>query len=291
MEDSNETLSTLCARVRDHLRGDVKRLEKYQWFGPMQPRMYDILKRSIVVRQWEACEAIQALIESGHGAMCCTLLRPAYEELLWLLYLERNKEFAAKLTVCLGKKEISDAHKIQKKYLGSSTLQKLGFSNKKVQSLDRMRKPTYRDLDAIGEQLGWKLNEGQKIPSVSYIAKQVGKDKEYQYFYQATSRSVHFSVHELQRRVWGKPNSVKIGSNTFQHFWSDFGSYWSTKILLETMMASGALTELFDDNGNSSDGFLEDLYRLRSVHILTASELDWWESPQKRSPSKFGGTL
>lgn len=283
------SLGDLCRKVRDRLRPDVRQLKDYTWFGSLEPRFYDVIKRSIVVRQWEACEAIQSLIENGHGAMGCTLLRPSYEELLWILYFEKNKEVAPRLALCLARKEVSDSHKAQKSYLGENGIKSIGFRQKKIRSLDSMRKPTYRELQEIGAKLGWK--DGQTTPSVAFIAKQVGREREYNYLYQGTSRSVHFSAHELQRRVWGEHGKVKIGSNTFERYWADFSAYWSTKILLETMVATGFTDRLSHLSENDMKEFLKDLHKLRAVQILTATELVSWQVPSSEKKNALGAKL
>ena len=53
----------------------------------VKAKYYEIVQRAALVRQREALDAVVTLCETGHSAFAVCLLRPAYEELLWLEFL------------------------------------------------------------------------------------------------------------------------------------------------------------------------------------------------------------
>ena len=111
-----------------------------------------------------------------------------------------------------------------------------------------------------------------------FLSKKVGREEDYKYLYHATSRFVHFSAHEIYRRVWGGKGEVTIGSQSFSKFWEDFATSWGVYILLETLHQCG---DLFDDDVvDMGDNELERMIKLveefRVVPIITASELESW---------------
>ncbi|WP_146636310.1 DUF5677 domain-containing protein [Nioella nitratireducens] len=278
LTDRPSDLKELCERIQGRLQPDISELRTYNWVGSTETKRFEFIRRAAVVRQAEACSAIHTLVSSGNGAMGVVFLRPAYEELLWIEYLQKNSEIAPKLASMLTIKELSEAHHAQRTYLGQKGIQRLGFSRKLSRRLDAMKESQDKELKEIGKTLGWR--QGASQPSMAFVARQVGREKEYNYIYQGTSRAVHFSPHELQRRVWGKFGEVSISSSSFDRYWSDFSLYWSTRILFETMIFSGFTKKLEEAQPASGEDFHKELKALRPVPILTAGELEAWDEPR-----------
>jgi len=87
-------------------------------------------------------------------------------------------------------------------------------------------------------KLEWKLKNGQDRPSVAWIARKTNSEALYNYLYHATSRSVHFSVGEILRNVWGHFDNMAFDSTYFSKYWSAFSLYWGWKILAETFIVT-----------------------------------------------------
>jgi hypothetical protein len=88
----------------------------------------------------------------------------------------------------------------------------------------------------------------------------------YKLLYHATSRAVHFSVPELLRRIWGKPGSMKISSQTFERYWAAFSLYFES-LLQEPDIADEAVISL-----------QEAALKIKSrgaIPILTPEEVYW----------------
>ena len=91
---SNERrIEEVCDAVRDLVAPQVALLKDYSWVGSANKQTFEFVKRAAVIRQFEAANAILALVKAGHGSFGVTLLRPAYEELVWIEYLKKNDDY------------------------------------------------------------------------------------------------------------------------------------------------------------------------------------------------------
>ncbi|MER9331630.1 DUF5677 domain-containing protein [Mesorhizobium sp. M0488] len=256
------------------LAPNITAIKDYRWTGSDQDQFWEFFKRSMLVRQFEAAQAVVDWGETGHAHFGVTLLRPAYEEMLWATYLEKHSDKAPKIALLLSSRETSETLEAQNQFIGAKAMQQHGFTQKYLKQRDALTRPQLAELRAIGKQLGWRNDEP---PGAAFLARQVGKEREYNFVYQATSRFVHFSGHELGRRVWGRRGSVKIGSDQFAAFWSDFALYWSFRILIET---ANVLREVFSDYeidvGSMRDGMMENIGKMYPIPIITKAELESW---------------
>lgn len=101
------------------------------------------------------------------------------------------------------------------------------------------------------------------------------------YLYHATSSYVHFSPHELLRRVWGQHGTVSVGSSRFAHHWEEFSAYWSMHTFIRILSAVDlslleGLTALSND---VNEAVLEIIAELLPVPIVTTTELEPWHEP------------
>ena len=76
-------------------------IEKYERTGQDIDQYWDFLKRGVIKRWHEALDAICNMAEIGVGHFGVTLVRPAFEELVWIEYLDKNKSKANELVVLL----------------------------------------------------------------------------------------------------------------------------------------------------------------------------------------------
>jgi hypothetical protein len=119
---------------------------------------------------------------------------------------------------------------------GDDGMKVLGFPDG---FLDKFRKASEKAkvaLVAMGAKLGWKLRKNQFVPSVRFVAEKTGNLKLYRLIYHATSRSVHFSVSELFRRAWGRPEELTISSAYMDGYWAQFSLCWSIRIFFTTFV-------------------------------------------------------
>lgn len=253
------------------LAPEVESVGNYTWTGNDDDQYWEFFKRSIIKRQFEALNAIIHLAESKQGHFGVTLLRPAYEELLWGTYLEKHKDLAPKIALLLSRKEVGDTIEAQNQFLGAKAMQAHGFTQKRIKQMKASFRPSTAELRAIGKRLGWRNDEP---PGAAALARWTGHEKEYNFIYHATSRYVHFSTHELGRRVWGHRGSVTIGSDQFSSYWSDFALYWSFRIYI---YVSTVFPDLWGSEDNPAlEGMLDVIKEMYPVPIITASELESW---------------
>ena len=69
-------------RLLDIMQPIVEPTKSHDWTGPSEDQYFAFLQRAVVVRQWEALHAINALADNQSGHFGVTFLRPAYEELV-----------------------------------------------------------------------------------------------------------------------------------------------------------------------------------------------------------------
>ncbi|MBY2983101.1 DUF5677 domain-containing protein [Rhizobium leguminosarum] len=250
---------------------DIETLRSYEWSGPEEKYVWEWLKRSILVRQFEALETIIFLAENNRGPFGVTMLRPAYEEYLWAKYLEKHETFARKISLLLLRREIDDTVDAQNVYLGAKTMQHLGFTQKRIKQMQASFRPGSTELREIGRALKWR---NEQPPGAAALARETGDEREYNFIYHATSRYVHFSTHELCRRVWGQKGKVKIGSDQFSGYWTDFALYWAFRIFIYTCREFVDIWPGEDDS--SLEALLPSIEKLSPVPIITSSELESW---------------
>jgi len=153
------------------------------------------------------------------------------------------------------------------------TMKQLGWTPSAVSNSARKLEEENAELKAIGNSLGWRKTP----PTFKWLSEKVGHADEYNYIYHATSSFVHFSPHELHRRVWGRHGHVIIGSSSFTDYWEDFAAYWSTNTFIQTVVEVGDVLS-FDDKEN--DFVLDIIKALYPVPIITTAEVQAWSEPR-----------
>jgi hypothetical protein len=234
----------------------------------------EIVRRAAIVRQREALAAIISLSESGHSAFAVCLLRPAYEELIWIEYLAQHPELANEALIMMVRIGQDQSLSAMKKYLSAEQFGKIRFRPDFVRTRLAQAKGVRESFRKFGQKLGW--NTEDQYPSVAHIAGKVGRNKEYSYIYHATSRFVHFTPHELVRRAWGNPSAITISSAHFSGYWSAFALHWGLRIYINTL---AACPDLLDFEAAPADTF-ERLLGLLAEYvppppIITPEELKW----------------
>ena len=265
-------------RLLDTMQPIVEPTKTHEWTGPSEDQSFAFLQRAVVVRQWEALHAISALADNQSGHFGVTFLRPAYEELVWLEYLLSIPDDANRLVLLLAVRAVGESVTRQENYLGATVARNIGWTRQEVAAHRCKLTEINAELRAIGQRLGWN---GPVLPSFEWLSRCVGKSDEYRYLYHATSSYVHFSPHELLRRVWGEHGTVSVGSSSFAHHWEEFSAYWSMHTFVRVLATVDP--SLLEGLGSLSDdvneAVLEIIAELREVPIVTTTELEPWLEP------------
>jgi hypothetical protein len=142
------------------------------------------------------------LVEAERAHLCVPLLRPAVEEHLWVSFLETlNSDYREEFLFAKSQVETFETLEAQWNDAGTDVMTQLGFP---MDFLDVMRAASElgtKQLKEIARRLGWNLSNNSSVPRTWFIAKQTGNETLYSLIYHATSRTVHFTVAELLRRV------------------------------------------------------------------------------------------
>lgn len=256
----------------------LNQFSSHAWSGDDREQSWEFLKRAAVKRQWEGVEAIIKMTDAGFGHFGVTLLRPAYEELIWIEYLDRNPTVTKELIALLAMHEVADSMKAQNDYFGKKGMQNYGFTQRLVKVMLARDRESEAKIRKIGQLLGWNMTRSL-LPSMNFLSRKVNREAEYKFLYHATSRFVHFSVQENFRRVWGKKGDVEIGSSTFSAYWQDFALYWGFRLFLQLVIHfSDMLTEI-NLPAEKHEEMISWLRKFPMIPILTLVELESWSGP------------
>jgi hypothetical protein len=257
----------------EFLKPMLSSVERFSYDGPESKQFWGIIKRAVIARQHEALQAIESMADAGHGFLGVTFLRPAYEELIWLEFVDGCVGDPADFAVLVSQHELADQLKTQNDYLDKRVMKEIGLSQRLGKLNDARDRETKKRIREIAHHVGWDTSRGL-YPTTFFMAKRVNRLKEFQYLYGATSRFVHFSPHELMRRAWGRPGSLKIGSSSFAKYWETFAIYWGFRIFVNLLahchdlLTADTPDEKFDEMTRWLDGF-------NPVPIITREELEW----------------
>ena len=267
-------------RLISALAPELEPLKKHEWTGPTEPEFFGLIQRAALVRQWEALHAQVALSSSGHGAFGVSLLRPSYEEMIWIEYLFTVKGSASRILRLLGAGGAAKSVTQQATYLGPSVSLRIGWVPEEVAFHAANGEAVAKELKVYKTKLGWD----RAPPTFKWVSKAAGREKEYDFLYHGTSSFVHFSTHELMRRIWGSKGKVAIGSGTFAGYWEEFACYWAARTFVNLLVA----TEVWEQDGSQEGGSSEVLdiaEKLIPVPIVTREELFAWpdgDEPQRQ---------
>ena len=271
-----------------HIRPVVEHASKAAW-SEAQGTL-TLMRRGVLRRQFDCLEAILLLVRANRGYAGVPLLRPACEEWIWVKYLNSmTEEEGEELFRCKAQREVQQALSAQNDYIGSAAMHDLGLDPYLTASQAQKTK-TDASLQALGRKLSWNSSSirDAAFPSVAFVARKAGLEREYRYLYHATSRYVHFSAAELLRRSWGKPGEVTILSDNFNQYWSAFALKWGYRIFTQTYLelnekltSDGVMDpDLQDAEGEAVVLLMKKIAEYGEVPIITAAELSWEsESP------------
>ena len=120
----------------------------------------------------------------------------------------------------------------QADHVGATIARGIGWTRAEIANHRRTLKNINKELETIDRRLRWK---GGVTPTFRWLSTRAGRSNEYGFLYHATSSYVHFSPHELLRRVWGQHGTVAVGSSRFADHWADFSTYWSMHTFVQVL--------------------------------------------------------
>ncbi len=238
-----------------------------------------VIFRAVLKRQYESLSSVVGMSSSERGYSAVSLLRPACEELIWIKYLKHvGLKDANELLRLMAVTEIGRTLEAQLEFAGREMVKSLGFTPTFLSEQSASVLEAEKRLKALHERLNWRSKKKGQIPSVFFLAKATNNLELYKFLYHATSKFVHFSVHELMRRVWGKPGALSISSDTYAKYWSAFSLRWGLHLYLETLVEALDWIEPEAGPDLSEARLMETADVIRKfglVPIITAEELRW----------------
>lgn len=182
-----------------------------------------LVLRCIARKNYESMEALMVLAKDGYSYAAMSILRSMCEDLIFskfILYLSGND--AEAYLSAIGQLEFAESSEAQRKYFRKRS--KTSNSKDAAESIEvsdylsDLKSQQSVILKDMGKRLGW----GNKAkPTVKYMAEAVDLLDVYEFYYHATSASVHTSLHLLLRMVWGDVAAGKysITNSTFEAFY------------------------------------------------------------------------
>jgi hypothetical protein len=207
----------------------------------------------VLRRQLEALEASVQLARMSLGHLAAGFIRPALDELLWMSFLkDLGGPAANKLMSAMGVWDGRRSLLAQREYVGDAVMAKLWYPIPLLEAQAAAMSTTKADLKALGKEHGWN----GLLPSAAWLADKAGLKDLTEYLHAATSRSLHFSVGEIQRQCWGEPGGIVTTMKPeFRDHVAKFALYQLPLLLIRTV---GAVMPFLAQAGITSDDAIDD---------------------------------
>jgi hypothetical protein len=233
----------------------------------------------------ESLEASVKLAQSGLGHLGAGFIRPALDELLWMSYL-KNMEHgdAQELMSVMGVWDAGRSLAAQRNYVGDAVMQILWYPLDMLDQQGAALAVTKDRLKALGKKHGWS----GLLPTAGWLAEQADLVDLTEYLHAATSRSLHFSVGEIERQCWGTPGGIITTKKPeFREYVTKFALRQLPLLLIRTvgatmpfLEAAGITSDEVDDG--EWDAVRVQLEALGNVPLVHAHE--WNLTPSGRLP-------
>lgn len=243
----------------------------------------------ILRRQFEALDATVVLARAGLGHLAVGFVRPALDELLWMLWVkDLSRDDAQGLLMAMGRFDAIRSLLAQRAHVGDDTMQQLWYPIALLDDQERQHAPVKNVLKKFQKRFNWS---GGAVPNASWVAEQSGHKDLYDYLHAATSRALHFSMGEVMRNSWGEPGGKLVTVKPeFREYRTDFALYQLPVLFLQTAIAcadffaDAGITECEDESLYEQVGSVADaLGRFGHVPLVHAHE--WNLTP--RGPLRF----
>ncbi|WP_431728880.1 DUF5677 domain-containing protein [Verrucosispora sp. TAA-831] len=219
------------------------------------PDLRRIAVNYILRRQLEALDATVVLAKVGLGHLAVGFVRPALDELLWMLWVkDLPQQDAQNLLMAMGRSDAIRSLLAQRAYVGDAGMQELWYPVTFLDAQEQQLTRVNAELAKIREQFNWS---GRPLPSARWVAKQTGHEDLYDYLHAAASRALHFSMGEVLRNGWGEPGGKLVTLQPeFREYRTNFALYQLPLLFLET---ADACQKFFEHAGvkGSEDEIVE----------------------------------
>lgn len=199
----------------------------------------------ILRRQLEALDATVVLAKAGLGHLAVGFVRPALDELLWMLWVkDLPQQDAQDLLMAMGRSDAIRSLLAQRAHVGDAVMQELWYPVAFLDAQEQQQTPVNAELTKFRKQFNWS---GRSLPNASWVAEQTGHKDLYDYLHAAASRALHFSMGEVMRNSWGEPGGKLVTLKPeFCEYRTDFALYQLPLLFLETV---SACQDFFEDAG------------------------------------------
>lgn len=233
-------------------------------------------------RQVESLQAALRLEEAGLGHLAVSFVRPAVEEVLWIVYLNKLSVDDAR-AVLIGMAADDALRSIQAElgHRGTEAMEHIGYPAAYLAALDQTQQENESHLKAVWLRLGYK----GKSPNLKWIAEQADKLSVYLHLHPASSRAVHFSAGEIFRRAWfdGETRSVRIDDPAHRGFLRDFAFDQLIRMCVFTLVEIHVETASPPEEVATADAVLSQLFKdlvlLGEVPLSTPEEMNLPQGP------------
>jgi hypothetical protein len=245
----------------------------------------ELVLRCIVRKAYESMLAILDLVRLRHSLPAMSLLRSMCEELIFAKFIKSLpyndvETFLREKSVL----ELFQGQNAQIEYFlskqSTSTSGKL-TDNKLLEKQKKLIEVSRQRLKELGKKLGWGKNAS---PTVKYMAEKTGSLEIYNFFYHAASSSVHASLHNLLRMVWGNPETgqFSITNMNYERYYRKVVIAYGAALFSEIMEA---VKDSFPDmwEGIDYETYQEKVAFIINFMppIVTKEELNWQRASNK----------
>ena len=196
----------------------------------------------ILRRQLEALDATVVLAKTGLGHLAVGFVRPALDELLWMLWVnDLAQQDAKELLMTMGHSDAIRSLVAQRAYVGDAVMQELWYPVAFLDAQEQRQGRVKDKLKQLRNRLKWS---GHPLPSARWIAEQSGHEDLYDYLHAATSRATHFSMGEVMRNAWGEPGGKLVTFKLeFRQYRTSFALDQLPVLFLKSAIACGDFLE------------------------------------------------
>jgi hypothetical protein len=236
MRDEHPDIRALAGEVKEYLREYEQlvgsRFRNIKW--QESDGFLKVIATCAFVKQHDDLSAIADLVLLERGDAAVALLRSACETYIALKYVFAlpDPKVSEIVLSSFFQTERLRSLRAQRDFVGDGMMDKEFGLSAHLADAEAAEPAATEVRKLLRQKLGWTGSS----PSVRFMAEKTGEDKRYDYLYHATSRAVHFSVGELARRAWGNSGEMRIGFNTFEHYWATFSVSWGWRTYADTAM-------------------------------------------------------
>lgn len=198
----------------------------------------EVVYRCILVRTHKAFSSLLTLVENGFPYNARLLLRPMAEDHIFLGWLSSlDADVADEFVRLRALDDLLDGCEVQHRFLPRAYADMgvdpvpPGASGLHSRPSPNGRQVVGEALKRLGKPLGWRA----RGPTVRQMAEESDRLPEYDFFYRASSRSVHSNLHEMGQMVSGDAMGMTVSNERLSVLHSDFAIVYGTWLYGKTI--------------------------------------------------------